>query len=358
MSKRLLPWIFNRIKIQDKINFARHLSITVKAGLPVLEGLRLVKAQTQSKSLGMLLEDVINSVNNGQSLGDSLARHEGAFGDFFVNVIRVGEASGSLAENLLYLADELRKSKALNGKIRSAMIYPAVILVATVAITGFLVFFIFPKVLPIFASLKLELPFTTRVLVWTVDFLSAYWVWAVLGFVSLFVVFRLLLIVKGFRYMIHRMGFFVPVVSFLMISVNIANMSRIMSVLLKSGIKIVDATLITGSTFNNLVYRRSLEESAHDVQKGEQFARSLARDKKLFPPLFTSMIEIGENTGNLQENLAYLSDYYTEEVESAVRNLTTLLEPLLLLFMGIVVGFVALSIITPIYDLTQGIGNE
>ncbi|MEK7193638.1 MAG: type II secretion system F family protein [Patescibacteria group bacterium] len=357
MSRKLsgLSRAFNHLPIQEEINFSRHLSIMIKAGLPIFEGLKIIRKQTGSRKLAKIIDKVIIEVANGQSLADALEQHGSMFSDFFVNVIRVGESSGSLASNLLYLSEELKKSKDLKGKIRSALIYPAVIMVATIGIASILVFYIFPKILPVFTSLRIKLPITTQILIAVSQFLTAYWPFVLIGVFAAVILTRLLFLLDGFKYFFQHFLFYVPVVSGLVMNINIANFSRVMGVLLKSGIRIVEALNITSKTFNNLVYRSVIVESAEKIKKGEQLGPSLGRHKEYFPPLFNSLIEIGENTGNLQENLFYLSDYYTDELDTSVRNLTTLIEPLLLLIMGLVVGFIALSIITPIYQVSSGI---
>lgn len=349
--------LFLRLPIQEKINFSRHLAIVIKAGIPLLEGLRLIRRQTRSKALGKIVDQLMVDLNNGKFLADSLARYEHVFGDFYISIVRIGEASGTLASNLTYLSEEIEKSKELHGKVRSALIYPIIILVATLGITGILVFYIFPKVLPIFTSLRVELPLTTKAIIFTFNVLLNYG-WYLLGAIILIpIILRLLLILKPFRFAVHKFLFFLPVVSRFAVSVNMANFTRVLGILLKSGIKIVEAVTITSRTFSNLVYQKALVAAADEIRKGEQFSKGLNTQPKYFPPLVSGMIEIGENTGNLEGNLEYLSGYYTKEVDSSIRNITSVLEPGLILIMGLVVGFVSLSIITPIYSLTETLGR-
>ncbi len=347
--------IFERLPLQDRINFAQHLAIIIKAGLPVFEGLKIIRRQTKSKTLLKIIDQIIIDVNNGLFLADSLAKFRNVFGDFFVNIIRVGEASGTLAPNLIYLAEEMAKSKDLRSKVHSAMVYPIVILVLTIGIVGLLIFSIFPKVLPIFTSMKAELPITTKILIAVSNFLLNYGGEFILGIVVLFIIFEIIFKkVPGFRFFLYRAYFLIPVLNNLIININIANFTRVLSILLRSGIKIVDALKITSQTLTNPVYKKALTEAADEVQRGEEFYHYLER-RRIFPPLAAGLIEIGENTGNLEENLIYLSEYYTKETETTVKNLATIIEPTLLLFMGVLVGFVALSIITPIYQVTSSI---
>jgi type II secretory pathway component PulF len=348
--------IFESISIQERINFARHLSLVIKAGLPVFEGLKIIQEQTESKILRRVIENLITDVNNGKFLADSLMRYEHLFGAFFINIIRVGESSGTLSKNLMYLAEELRRSKELQGKVRSAMVYPMVILFATVAVAGFLTFFVFPKLVPVFASMNVKLPLTTQILLSTLGFLQSYGIYIfILIILLVFTVRSVVKEVASVRYYWDKTLLFIPVLSDVIINVNMVNMTRVLGLLLKSGVKIVEALDITSSTFNNLVYRELVAASEDDLKKGNQLGTYLAAHKHYFPPLVYGMVRIGETTGNLEDNLEYLGVYYDDEVDSKLHALTSLIEPLMLLLMGLVVGFVALSIITPIYSISQGI---
>lgn len=356
LSKILSLQFGGSISLDEKMNFARHLGIIVRAGMPVYEGLLIIQKQKTSKTLRRVIGQVITDVNNGRFLSDGLDRYNSLFGDFFINIIRVGESSGTLSQNLFYLADELKKSKILRGKVRSAMTYPVIVMVATVSVVSFLTFFLFPKLISVFEGLNVELPLVTRILILAVDFLRTYGLWVFAGVVVLVIVERVVMAtVRPVKYAIHRSLFFIPVLSDLMVSINAANFTRVLGMLLKGGIKIVEAITITGNTFDNVVYQRAFREIAEEVKKGEQLAGYLGRRKQIFPSLVAGMIGVGENTGNLEENLFYLAEYFTEEVDSKLQKFTSLLEPLLLLVMGLVVGLVAISIILPIYQVTSAV---
>lgn len=355
-SKKHISGLFSSISVQDKINFARHLAMIVKAGMPVQEGLRIILSQTESKVLQKIITQLIEDLNNGHFLADSLEQYENLFGPFFVNIVRVGESSGTLGKNLLYLAEEIRKAKMLKSKVRSAMVYPIVILLATLAMVGFLTFFVFPKLIPLFRGFNVKLPATTTALITAADFLQNYGLYSLIIIAGLIFLFRVLVNkVPPFKYFLHRIILVTPVIAPLSISINIVNFCRVLALLLKSGVTIVDSLAITSKTFENLVYRKAVLQAEADIRRGEQLAVYLTKRKKIFPLLVSGMIRIGENTGNLEENLDYLAEYYDDEMTNKLSGLTSLLEPLLLLTMGLVVGFVALSIITPIYSISQGI---
>jgi type IV pilus assembly protein PilC len=348
--------IFTHVALQDKINFARHLSLVIKAGLPANKGLQIIQSQTESPILREVIESLMTDVNNGKSLADGLERYESLFGGFFVNIVRVGESSGTLSKNLLYLADELKRSKELEGKVRSAMIYPLVILVATIGVASFLTFYVFPKLIPVFASLNVKLPITTQIMLAILSFMQHYGLYALGAIIVILFVGRIA--VKrshATRYFIDTVILHLPVISSLSINVNMVNFTRVLSLLLKSGVPIVEGLRITSATFTNEVYTKVLLASTEEVSKGGQLGTYLAKDKHLFPPLISGMILIGEDTGNLEDNLEYLSGYFDDEVDTRLHALTSLIEPIMLLAMGLLVGFVALSIITPIYSIAQGI---
>jgi type II secretory pathway component PulF len=349
---------FNHLGVQDKINFTRHLAIVIKAGMPLYEGLRVLRRQAGSNTLIRIIDDLMEDVNNGRFLADGLQRYEKIFGSFYINIIRVGESSGTLSQNLLYLADELKKAKLIKNKIRAAMVYPVIILVATLIVTSFLTFFVFPKILPLFLSLNVKLPPTTRALISFLTFSKEYGAYVILGAVVLIFLIRLVLRkVPPVKYAVDLCMLYTPGLGKLLVALNLANLCRVLGLLLKSGVRIVEALLITSHTFNSLVYKRSIERATEEIRKGGQFATFLGSHRNLYPTILSEMVEVGENTGNLEENLVYLSEYYTEEIDAQIHNFTSLLEPLLILMMGLFVGFVAVSIILPIYTLSQGLSN-
>lgn len=347
--------LFSPVSTQEKINFARHLSVGIKSGLPILEALQLIRKQTSSKRFAEIVDSIIDDVNNGQFLAQSLGRFDYVFGEFFVNMVKVGETSGNLSNTLLYLSQELKKQRDINHRIRSAMVYPGVIFVVTIGVTLFLTLFIFPKILPIFVSLGVQLPFTTQLVIKFLTFLSKYGLLALGILVALVVSIRLLLATEKVHFAFDRFLLSLPFISGIIVNLTMTSFTRSLSVLLKSGMNIIDALEISKKTFHNKYYRYQVENVVGSVKKGESVARYLSSVPKLFPPMLIGMIQVGESTGNLEQNLLYLSEYYESEVDEVVKNLTIILEPMLLLFMGLLVGFVALSIITPIYNVTQGL---
>lgn len=343
------------VKLQEQILFARHLAIMAKSGLSLIDSLQILKKQARSKSMQTILASVVLSVSNGQFLSIALEPFKRVFGDLFLNIIRIGETSGTLPENLNYLAQELTKKKQLRSKIKGALVYPIIILVATLIIVTALVVFIFPKIIPVFNSLRVELPIYTRILIKIADFATQHTLTLALSLAGFALSIYLLLKIKKVRYAWHWLILRLPVLAKMSRDVNMANFSRTLGLLLKSGVKIVEAVGITGATLENLVYKEKLQEAAEVVRKGGQVSSYMEKEKAVFPIMLSQMIAVGESTGNLSETLLYLADFYEEEVDNTTKNLSTILEPALLIIMGGIVGFVAISIITPIYGVTQGI---
>jgi len=346
--------LFLYIPLSERILFAKHLSIMVKTGMTLLNSLNLIKKQMRSKSFIYVLNQVINDIEGGQFLSQSLKRFEHLFDPIFINVIRIGEASGNLPENLLYLSSELQKKQELRKKVRSAMIYPSIIVLATTGVTGVLAFFVMPRINPVFTSLGITLPWTTKFLVASSQFLYQYGLYILLGIFLLVIAWIILLrSFYGFRLFMHRLILRLPFFGSVSRMANHAEFTRTLGLLLKSGTKIVEAVTVTADSMGNLAYREALLEAAETVKRGELIHVYLSKHEDLFFSTASRMIEVGDATGTLETNLFYLADFYENEVDEATKTLSSVLEPVMLLIMGIIVGFVAISIITPIYEITQ-----
>jgi type II secretory pathway component PulF len=344
------------MSVKDQTFFVKRLAFLIKANVSILEGLYMVRDQTRRGGHVRIIERVIEDVSNGQTLSRSMGKFPTVFGDFGVNLIKVGESSGTLSQNLEYLADELRKRYALKKKITGALVYPAVIGVATIGITAFLMLYLFPKIMPIFASLHTELPFSTRVVIAISTFLQHSW-WAVLIGMAGFVVVFIVLLRKSswFRYTCDRALLSIPVVGRMARDYNLANLSRTLGLLLKSGLTLSDALPLTADTTKNKVYKDAINALAEGVTRGERMSIHLKKNRTLFPDVMSQMVSVGEHSGNLSNTLVYLSELYDAEVEEFTKNISTLVEPVMMVVMGIIVGFIAISIITPIYGITQNI---
>jgi type IV pilus assembly protein PilC len=344
------------ISVKEKIIFAKHLAVMIHSGLPLKDALEEIANGTKIKKFKTVLGIIVHEVENGQFLSSALGKYPKIFDELFTSLVRVGEESGRLSENLEYLALQLERSDTLMKKIRGALIYPAIILIGVIAVVGFLTLVTLPQLMPIFTSLKVTLPPTTQFLFDFSHFMQKNGLYLALGLVALVIGFRSLLLVKKFRFVVHRAMLSIPVFGGLLRYAQLTRFSQILGTLLTSGVDVVRALQITASSMGNLVYREELEAIAKNMTKqGESIAEYLERKPVLFPSITERMIRIGEKTGKLDESLMYVAEFYGKEIDNTVANMTSIIEPALLLIMGVVVGFVAISVITPIYKITEGI---
>jgi len=354
---RVVGDYFLSVPLQERVLFARHLSVGIKAGMSMQDSLKLIQVQAKSKSFIAILDVLITDTANGMFLSASMDKYQGVFGQLFINIIRVGEQSGTLTENLSYLARELKKKQELRSKVRGALIYPAVIFVATIGIVSTLMIAVFPKILPVFGSLRIKLPMSTRILIALTKFMTTYTYWIILVIVVVIILVIVLSRHEWFKNRWHVLLLHLPIVGNIAVKINMASVSRIMGLLLKSGTQIIEAVNITADAVENRVYRRELRIAGEQLRRGEFFSIYLSKNPHMFPPIFTNMVQVGENTGNLTENLDYLSGFYEEDVDEVLKNLNSIIEPFLLLFMGLLVGFMALSVVTPIYSISQSLSR-
>lgn len=342
-----------RFSTQDQAVFAKRLGMILRAGMPIMEGLHMLESQTNSSSATYMYRHLIENVSNGHPLSAGLQKFSKIFGEFFINIVKMGETSGTLHENLDYLAEELKKKQALRKKVIGALVYPAVIIVATVGISVVLTVYIFPKITPIFQSFKTQLPLTTRILIAVSNFLIHDGLWLFIGIVATVIGYYVLLRLSHFHLIVDRILLRLPLFGKLSQYYNLTNTARTLGLLLKSDMGIVHAFTIVTKSSRNLAYRLALARVTKEVMKGQKISTQLLKDPRLFPPPFSQMVLVGEQTGNLSSSLLYLSDMYEEEISDLTKNMTTLIEPVLMVVMGVIVGFIAISIITPIYGITS-----
>lgn len=354
---RSKPPLFLRITVRDRLLFSKHLAVMIDAGIPLREALDAMREQASSNAMKFVLAEAIADLSDGQVLAFTLTKFPKLFDSFFSNIISVGESSGTLPNSLRYLAIQLEKSMDLESKVKTALVYPVIVFVGALGVGSYLAFFMLPQLLPLFTSLDIKLPFTTRLLLAITTAVVHYWFWViglavVLGFLLIFLWY-----LKPVRFAIHRAIIRIPVFGSLTKNVQTTQFSRILGTLLTSGVKVVPALRITANSLTNLAYQFELKRIADLVERGESIGSQLKNRQHLFTKTTTSMIGVGERTGKLSESLIALADFTDREVDATTKNLSALIEPFVLILVGIIVGFVALSIITPIYQLTQGLSR-
>lgn len=342
------------LSTKEQASFAKRLAFLIDAGVPLIEALSMLEAQAKTRTHGELLKRVVSATASGQSLSKSFAAFPRFFGNFAVQIVRVGESSGTLSGSLLHLAEELSKRERLRAKIAGALIYPAILTLATVGITVFLMTYLFPKLLPIFASLDAELPLTTRIIIGLSGFLASYGWLLLLGVIVLSLLFVYVHKKSAWlRYASDELVLKIPFIGSMLQAYHVANASRTLGLLLRSGMRLSEALPVTAETAGNLVYKKCFLELSEAVIRGEKMSNGLARSSHYFPALFTNLVAVGERSGSLSETLLHLAELYDAEVDEFARNLSTLIEPLLMVVMGVIVGFIAIAIITPIYGITE-----
>ena len=341
---------------KEKTHFIKRLSFLIKAGVPILESLIMIKEQTRKNRHVLILKTIIEDVSKGQYLSTSLAKFTKIFGDFSINIISFGESTGMLSENLEYLAEELKKKNALKKKIIGAFIYPLIITIATFSITGFLMIYLFPKIMPVFSSLNITLPLSTKIVIFLSEFIRNYYMFLILGSIVL-VVGLVFSVKKKPAFQRYFDGFILklPIVGKVIQNYNLANITRTMGLLLKSGVTLTETLEIVARITGNTAYREEFKNITTATARGELVSAALANNRELFPDTLTQIISVGERSGNLSQSLLYLSELYESEVDDFTKNLSTTIEPVLMIVMGIIVGFIAISIITPIYSITQNL---
>ncbi len=326
-----------------------------KSGVTLLEGLQMLARQAHSGSSKRVFEFMARDLEHGLYLHQSMKKLKHVFGDFSMNLVRVGELTGSLPENLEYLAVELKKKQDLRRKVIGSLIYPVIIVIATLGIGTLLIAYVFPKILPIFKSLNFDLPWSTRVLIFVSDLILHHGLLIFMGLVLLTVIFLISLTIRKVRLAIHHIMLRLPIFGKLAQTYQMANFTRTLGLLLRCDVMIVDATVIMAEITNNLVYQKQYYIISENLKSGQPISAHLHKKTRLFPPIMSQMVSVGETAGNLSDTLAYLGEMYEAELDDATKNLSTVIEPILMIFMGVLVGFIALSIITPIYGVVQNI---
>lgn len=343
-----------KIPLSELVLFTKHLSMMLEAGVSEIESLKIIQEQTKNRHFKKVLKRTIPRVEKGKFLSESLKESNG-FNELFINVIKLGETSGTLPENLSYLAEEIKKTQELRSKVKGALVYPTIILIVTIIVVIALLVFVIPRITPIFKSLNVELPATTQFLVNTAGIFQNHYLTIIAGIIGFYIMFKVSLRLGAVKYFLNSILLYIPVVNKMIAHYNMANISRTISLLLRSGVNVVQAIISASESTANPVYKRVLVKAAQDIKEGKPLYTYLEKHGRLFPPTFVRMVQIGERTGNLTHNLSYLSGFYESELDEKVRNLSSVFEPVLMVVLGGLVGFIAISIITPIYEITQQI---
>lgn len=344
-----------KVKSKDLVVFTRQLATMINAGVPLVRSLATMQKQTESEQLQKRLASISKDVESGSAFADALEKHKDVFGPIYVNMVRAGEAGGILDEILKKLATQQEKDASIRKKFKSAMTYPTVLVSITILVFIGLMTFVVPTIGTIVGDLSGgELPTMTKVLLKTSDIMLTYWWLELLIIVGGgFYLFRFLRTTKG-REMRDKLLLRIPGIRVVVIKMVVARFARIFASLMTAGVSVIDSIEITAKAIGNAVIEKELMEAAKQVANGVQFSEPLA-ESDTFPPIVSQMLSIGEETGQTDTVLLKVADFYEEEVDAAADSLSSILEPLMIVVMGVMVGVIAASVLGPISSLSQNI---
>ncbi len=342
------------IGLRDLAVFARQFATMINAGLPIVRALSVLEGQTANPKLEQVIATVRTDVQEGVALSEAMTKHPKAFSSLIVSLVRAGEVGGVLDEVLQRVASFLEKDVALRNKIRAAVTYPIAIFAFALGIIFFLVFFILPQFIGFFQGMGLVLPLPTRVLIWSTRTLTHYWYVVLAVIVGGVYFLRAYLRSPAGQATTDRLKLRVPIFGPLSHKVMIARFSRTFSTMIGSGVPVMQSLEVVGNAVGNVVLKHSIEAVRQSIREGESISLPL-QASGLFPPLVVQMVSVGEETGRLDEMLTKVADFYEDEVETTLEQLTSILEPLMILFLGAIIAFIVLSFYLPLYQLVTNV---
>ncbi|MEX0616794.1 MAG: type II secretion system F family protein [Candidatus Woykebacteria bacterium] len=343
---------FGGVKIGDIANFTRQLATMITSGLPLTDSLVILQKQTEKEKFREVIKEIAEDIQGGSTFADSLSKHSGVFSIAYINIVRAGESSGTLDQVLLNLANTLEKDREFQSKVKGAFVYPIIIMVAMTMVAVIILIFVVPKLTELYTDLDISLPLPTVILIFVSDFMIRFW-WLViiLGVVGFSALRRYRKTPQG-SLVIDKLLLKVPIFGKLNRDSSLTELTRTLGALVGAGVPILEALKISGNVASNAIHRQAISRATTLVEKGAQLSKAISQDQT-FPPLMPQMIAVGEETGKMDEVLNKVSTYYELEVEHQVKNLTTALEPIIMIVLGIMVAGLVISIILPIYNITS-----
>jgi type IV pilus assembly protein PilC len=346
---------FKGIPLKEKMLFTRNLAVMVSSGLPIPRAIQNLSVQTKNKRFQLILNQVFVDLQGGMSLAEALSKHKGVFNELFVNMIAVGEVSGNLEEVLDILATQLEKDNDLLSKVRGALVYPAVILFAMTAVGILMLTYILPKITGVFKEMNVTLPATTLFIMAVSNFLIQHYLLVIILFIVLIFGTRWFAKTALGKRAFSKLYLYLPILGPIVVKVNCARFARIYSSLLSSGVPVLRALEIIERTLTNVYYRAAIHDAMEGIQKGTNLSDVLLRYPRLFPVLVPQIIQVGEETGKTESVLTRLAQFYEEEVSQITKNMSSIIEPVLMLIIGCGVGFFAVAMLQPMYSVLENI---
>jgi type IV pilus assembly protein PilC len=355
-KKRGQVWTIGGVSSKMLCTFTRQFSTLQDAGLPVLRSLRILEGQMKPGTLKNALIDVVDDVESGSTLSEAFAKHPKCFDRLYVNMVKAGEAGGALEIILKRLADFKEKSESLKRRITGAMVYPVVVILVAVAILSFIMIYIIPKFEKIFKDFNMQLPDMTKMLIATSQWFSQYWYILPLFPLSFYLMLKLIRLSKTGNYAVDRCYLWIPVVGPLIEKTIVARTMRTLGTLVSSGVPILEALSIVRETCTNAVFERMYQRVYESIREGDTIAQPL-KESRLVDDMVINMIDVGEETGDLDTMLYKIADVYDEEVNVMVESLISLLEPLMIVFLGVVIGSIVIALFLPLIKLLEGLSK-
>ncbi len=347
----LLTQLLNRITIKDRAFLSRQLATMLNSGIPLVEAVKILIQETKNPVVKESLTEIARDLESGLTFSGAIEKQPNLFNNIYVAIVRSGEASGKLEEVLLQLADNMEKENSLVGKIKGAMVYPIFIITAMIGVAILMMVRVMPQLKGIFEESKVELPFTTRVLLASSDFMVKYWWLVVAAMIGSLIGLRFWLKTPNGTFLLNKLQLRIP--GGFSEGIYMSRFTRTMSLLIKAGLPIIEALKITGEVMNNIVYKDSLEQASSQVERGLPLSAPLGQDERLYPTIVSSMILVGEQTGRLDTLLEKLAIYYDDEMNEKVKGLSSLIEPVVIVILGIGVAFLVMAVLMPIYNISQ-----
>jgi len=340
-----------RVSLPDKVIFTRNLSLMLKAGLSLAPSLEALAEQTGNKYFKKIILEIAAEIKKGNPLSEKLSDYPNVFGELFTFMVKAGETGGNLSETLLLISNQLSKDYEFRSKLLGAMVYPVFILIIMFIVGILMMIFVVPKLTKVLIDMNVPLPITTQIIIGISSFMAKYplfiFVFLILAFFSIYKILK----IPAVKEKIDKLLLKLPITSKIVKEVNIARFARILSSLLSSGVPIIQSIDIASKTLGNTMYKKVLEQAMVNIQRGERLSNNLTSNKNLFPPMVTEMIMVGEETGQTVDILKNLADFFEESVSNFTKNFSTIIEPALMILIGVAVGFFVLAIIQPMFSI-------
>lgn len=342
----------NPVKVRDLTIFCQQFETVLSAGVSVLECLDLLKAQTENKVLSKVIGDLYKTIETGESLAGSMKLHPKYFPSILVSMIEAGEASGSLEIALSRMAEHFEKEYKIQQAVKKAVMYPIIVSVVALSVVTMLIAFVVPTFVGMFESSGVELPGPTRLLLNMSDFIVGRWYVIVGVVIAIIIAYKLFMVSEYGKITISKLKLRMPIIGSVTTKVIASRFSRTLSTLIAAGLPLLEAIEIVSRVVDNYTVEKGLMHTKDQVSKGVPLSKPI-REMNVFPPMITHMVKIGENTGQLEPILNQVADFYDGEVETAVAQLTSMLEPIIMVFLAVVVGFIVISMALPMFDMVQ-----